>query len=893
MSAFTRYWSSSVRRQLVLSVAGVHAVLMAAFIWDFTHRQQDMLREHETQQAFAVAQSMAASSTSWLTTGDVSGLQEIVEAQRKQPDLAYAMLLDARGHVLAHTDRERLGSYIRDLPAASVPHRLTTSPELLDLTMPATLDGRLIGWVRVGFDQLPMQRRLRALALSGTGYALGAIVVGVLLAWLMGTRLTERLYAIRRVTALVGSGQPRSRVPELGHDEVARLGHDFNDALDAIEERERERRAAEAARFASEQEAAATFELADVGIAHVAPDGRWLRVNQRLSAMLGYAPEELLTRSFQDITVEEDLAPDLALLEECLRGERDSYQMEKRYVAGDGRILWAQLTTKLVRRPDGSPSYFVSIVEEIDSRKKAELALRESEQRVRLLLDSTAEGIFGINHLGDCTFVNKAALRCFGYGSEADVLGRNAHQLFHHSHHDGRPYAEGECPVVRVLQTGAGVSRDDEHYWRADGTSFPVEFFARPMFARGRVVGVVVTFTDITETLRARQERDSLEAQLRQSQKMEAIGQLAGGVAHDFNNLLTAILGNAGLLQLSGDLRPGQLDLLDQIHQAGQRGATLTHRLLAFSRRQSFQSTVLDLNQIVRGMANMLDPLVGEATRLEYSLAGEPLRTRADAGMLEQVLMNLVLNARDAIPGGGSIVIRTFAAEVPSTDPRAAAFDGRAVVLEVSDSGPGIPAAHMPRLFEPFFTTKDVGRGTGLGLSIVHGIVEQHGGWIEVQSEPGAGTRFLIYLRSEGAAPADEPAEAANRGVLPRGSETILLAEDDREVRRFVVTALRQAGHEVLEAGNGPDAIRLWEEQRDRIAIAILDMVMPEGMTGMQVAERLHRDRPGLPVLVCSGHTTEDVAALSRNDHRFTFLPKPYSPAQLLEALRRLLDARA
>jgi nitrogen-specific signal transduction histidine kinase len=386
-------------------------------------------------------------------------------------------------------------------------------------------------------------------------------------------------------------------------------------------------------------------------------------------------------------------------------------------------------------------------------------------------------------------------------------------------------------------------------------------------------------------------EHRQLQDQFLQSQKMEAIGQLAGGVAHDFNNILTVIIVQCELAATL-DQSPGKLRQdLQQIREAAERAAHLTRQLLLFSRQQVMQPRVLDLNETVTHLTKMLQRIIGEDVRLQLSLHSTPLTTRADPGMLDQVLMNLAVNARDAMPEGGRLLIETAATTIDETaarrHPDAAA--GRYVCLAVSDTGSGISPEILPRIFEPFFTTKETGKGTGLGLATIYGIVQQHRGWIEVQSQRGQGTRFELFL------PASE-APAVDSGNLeqpkPRGGkETILFVEDETPVRLITRALLEQFGYRVLPAANGVEALKVWEQHRDSIALLLTDMVMPAGISGQQLARRLEEDRPSLRVLFTSGYSAEIAGRNLELRAGENFLQKPFPSALLLETVRRTLDA--
>jgi len=410
----------------------------------------------------------------------------------------------------------------------------------------------------------------------------------------------------------------------------------------------------------------------------------------------------------------------------------------------------------------------------------------------------------------------------------------------------------------------------------------------------GKLVGGVEVMLEITEHRRAEEAKEKLEAQLRQAQKMEAIGQLAGGVAHDFNNVLTAILGNVELMQaeLRAELPREQMLLtgLAQIDRSGQRAAALTRQLLAFSRHQVIKPEVLDPNRSLIDMERMLEHLVGEHISLELSLAPDVKRIRADASQIEQVIMNLVLNARDAMPDGGRLMIETANVVLDEgfCAAHADARPGAHVVLSVSDTGCGMDEQTAQRAFEPFFTTKAPGRGTGLGLSTVYGIVRQSDGLITTYSEPRRGTTFRVYLPAV-EAPATVPGERAAVGEVPGGRETVLVCEDEESVRTLACRILESRGYTVLAAENGTRALKLAAEHSSPIDLLLTDVVMPD-MDGDKLAEALRTKRPDLKVLYVSGYTSNVVAHHGILDEGVNFLEKPFGLRSLLERVREVLD---
>jgi PAS domain S-box-containing protein len=509
--------------------------------------------------------------------------------------------------------------------------------------------------------------------------------------------------------------------------------------------------------------------------------------------------------------------------------------------------------------------------------KRHEQALRDSEARYRSLVQSAVYGIYRSTLEGHFLDVNPALISMLGYQSAAEVRALDPQNDIYVRAED-RQRLRREYELHRRLD-------DFEVKWkRKDGKAITVRLSGRAVNQAGEDEVLEIIAEDVTE-------RRILEDQFRQAQKMEAVGRLAGGVAHDFNNLLMVIGGYTYVLL--NQLGPGdpRRKKAEAIQEATERAATLTRQLLAFGRKQVLELKVIDLNAVVADISKLLRPLIGED--IEVVVACDPAlgRTKADPGQVEQVIMNLAVNARDAMPSGGKLIIQTRNADLDDGYQRAHASvkPGPYVMLAVSDTGCGMDAETQLRIFEPFFTTKEKGKGTGLGLSTVYGIVKQSGGYVFVDSEPGRGATFKIYLpRVEEEAAAGLPERTARLGC--RGSESILLVEDEESVRELIAEALQAQGYNVLVAGNGQEALALAAPAHCRIDLMITDVVMP-GMSGRELTTRMAQSRPGLRVLYLSGYTEDAIVHHGVLDAETAFLQKPFSLDALACKVREVLDA--
>jgi PAS domain S-box-containing protein len=623
--------------------------------------------------------------------------------------------------------------------------------------------------------------------------------------------------------------------------------------------------------------------VVDYAIFLLDPDGRVTTWNTGAERITGFRPEEVVGSHFTRFYVEEDRAARLP--QQALRSaaETGAYASQGWQLRKDGSRFWASLVIDAIRDEAGRLIAFAKVTRDMTEQVEAQSALRDSEERFRLLVQGVTDyAIYMLDPDGNITNWNVGGERIKGY-SEEEIIGK--HFSIFYTEEDR---ARG-APAV-TLGTAAREGRFEGEGWRVrrDGTRFWAGVVVdRILDKDGKLLGFAKITRDMTEKRAAEEELEKARAALAQSQKMEAVGQLTGGVAHDFNNLLTVITNSLDLL--AGPLRDESLKqrVIDAAQRAADRGAKLTQQLLAFSRRQSLRPEIHDVNRLIEGFEAVLRRACPEPIEFALGLSRSPASADIDAAQFETALLNLVVNARDAMPQGGQLRIATGRKTVEQR--HAAAMSdiapGEYVTVSVADSGEGMSAEVSRRAFEPFFTTKEVGRGSGLGLSQVYGFVTQSGGHVAIDSRPGGGTTVTLYLPAASGAAGTEAASRPEM-QMAHSAGRVLVVEDDPEVLEVTVESLRAMGYEVLTAPDGPSALAILRRDPD-IHVLFSDIVMPRGVSGVMLARQAVQLRPQLRVLLASGYPMTDPKEKAIAGE-FAFLDKPYRSAELAAALRAL-----
>ena len=626
------------------------------------------------------------------------------------------------------------------------------------------------------------------------------------------------------------------------------------------------------------------FDAARAGIALIAADGRrYVDVNQSLCDMLGYTKDELLALDWVEITHPDDRERNLHAVADLFAGLEDTQHISKRYVRKDGEHIYVDIGDSMVRGPDGEPMYFVAHITDVTEKVRASEELIKSRELLQGVINNSPALIYIKDATGRYMLVNDKVVEVRG-GTRDDFIGHTVHEIFPPDEAvaleaTDRQVLEGLVPLEaeeKVLDPSGELK-----------TYLSIKF---PLFdATGGCYAICGISTDITDRTRSEQERERLEAQLRQSQKMEAVGQLAGGIAHDFNNILAVILNYAEFLKEDLPDQDPKGDDVEEIVKAGERAASLVHQLLSFSRKEVVEPRVIDLNEVVGSLHELLRRSIGEDVELVFDAEDRLPSVKADPGRIEQVILNLAVNGRDAMPSGGRLEIKTGTMGIEHGH-REGLLPGTYVVLSVSDTGTGMDPRTRDRVFEPFFTTKARGEGTGLGLATVYGIVKQAGGGIYVDSVVGEGSIFTLYLPVCTEVAIDQATETP---IVPtHGTERILVVEDEDAVRELVCRLLKNHGYSVLAFADGSSALEHIREHPGLVDLLLTDVVMPK-MSGKELADEVAALRSGITTVFMSGYTDELIAQRGVLDRSQTLIRKPFKAQDLLSGIRASLDHAA
>jgi len=871
------FFTKSVRRQLIWGVVLVHAVLMTLFVWDVTTRQQELLLDQQVTHATALAHSVSTSSAGWLLSHDVTGLQEIIDAQVRYPELIYAMAIDQKGLILAHTDRQRRGQYLLDLPAKQESAILSKTAELVDIISPATVGGEHVGWIRIGIGQLKSKAQLTEITHDGIIYALAAIIIGMVLASFMGTRLTRRLYGIQSVASDIEEGkQTNRRAPDLGTDEAAQLAKQFNKMLDTLEKREQEVAATHEALHKSEARYSRSLRGANDGLWEWNMQTNEVYYSPRWKSMLGYEDDELESAfsTWEYLTYPKDVERTKKLIQQYVDGEINKFESEFRMQHKDGHWLHILSRAELERDAEGSPLLLSGTHVDITERVNAEDRLQQ-----------LAENLNEVFWLGSPTwdeiyYISPAYEKI--WGQKAEDLYMNPRLWIDSVHPDDREQVIEDIPKD-IKSIGEFVNFREYRIQRSDGEIIWIKARAYPIKdPNGQLIRIAGIAEDISERVR-------MEEAMQRTQKMDALGKLTGGIAHDFNNMLGVILGYSELLEEKLADTPQLSKYIKEISSAGNRAKKLTSKLLAFSREQPADKNLFKINRLLERDHHMLEKTLTAKIDLRIEKGAELWEVCLDEEMLADSILNMCINSMHAMPDGGKLTISTKNIHLNDREVQLFSISaGDYVQLSITDTGTGISPDVKEKIFEPFFTTKG-DAGTGLGMSQVYGFVKQSNGDIQVLSEYDKGTQIVIYIPRYEKQKNDKCCiTKSNEKSEPKPSnnESILVVDDEPALRKLAKEILQSQNYQVLCAEDGEEALKILTTKN--IDLMVTDVIMPN-MDGFQLASLVKQQFPEIKILIVSGFN-EQYEDENSNDALYHQLDKPYNSAALLNKIKKLLD---
>ncbi len=740
-------------------------------------------------------------------------------------------------------------------------------------TAPLPCYGQQWGWIHLGLPVDNLHAGVKAAITQASWLGFLCLVVTFLIARSFARRLTQPLLSLNHCTRQFADGDLSARAAISSGDEVEALANSFNHMAEDLGTSQRE------LLLAQEHNTNIMRSMIDALVV-VDPDMKIQTVNRATCEMLEYDEDELLGTHISTLFDKHEFkGNELRSLIE--RSPVQNHEMA--YKTKSGRLVPILFSGAVMRDSAFNYQGIVCIAKDITDIQQARRCQQQSEARFRALVETSHNLIWQCDRQYRLTYLNPAWESTYGYDL-SKMINRSMADFM------APKRATADLRLLQRCMEGGIISRYETVHLSKSGREIQLMINAVPLRDEdGNIIGAQGTAYDITTRKQAEADHARLEKQLRQTLKMEAIGQLAGGVAHDFNNLLQAITAHVYVMKESVGEDAPVYGELEEVKKAAERAASLTRQLLAFSRQQVMQLRPLHLNDAVTNMTKMLRRLIGENIDLGFIPGNKLPLITADQQQVEQVLMNLCINARDAMPAGGRITISTEKVVLNHAfcERNSWAKEGKFVMLTVSDNGKGIPEEIQGRIFDPFFTTKEVGKGTGLGLSTVYGIVQQHEGLLHLDSEIGRGTDFHIYFPVNNGSDI-QPHECCT-DMIVGGNETILVAEDEEFVRKPLLQILKSAGYSIFTACDGKEAVSIFNANADKISLALLDIVMPK-MSGDEVYKQVKKINPDIRVLFSSGYNPSEVAADFINTEGLNLISKPYNPRELLSTIRKILD---
>jgi two-component system cell cycle sensor histidine kinase/response regulator CckA len=905
-----RFYNLGLRLKIfvLLAVTTLTALVLACAA--FVVFDQFSIRKRVAEDLQRDAGHFAEVMATFLLFDTQDGIEDVISEYRRDPHLVAGVVYNAAGEVFFSFAREDVGQSFKPPPMQDAATAFSPK-EYISIVRTIGTAGDISGKVFLLRDLVDVWQRAKEFISIAAAVVGVSFVVALMISFRLQQHITEPLLSLSQVANNVARNNDyTARVTRYHEDEIGQLVDDFNEMLaqiqthdvalqmayDDLEKRVQERTAelsktnnklmeeistrewAEDEMRKSQQKLLLHMKQTPLGVIDWNKDGEVISWNPAAEKIFGWREHEVIGQSWRDFLVPPAAMEKASANWTLLQNHEGGGHVILKNITRDERMVMCEwFHTPLVNEQENVVG-IASLVQDITQRVQSEIALKQSEERFSKVFRASPAAV-GIVTLPDGRFidVNNRFLEDFGHERES-IIGKTARELKLWS-------AEAdEERLFKLVQEMTSVSDFDCPLKTSTGEVHNTLLSAE-LVTLGDRICVLLQVHDLTE-------RMNLESQLRQAQKMEAIGQFAAGVAHDFNNILTIIQGHTNLLQVTHPKDHEDFESVREIGLAADRAANLTRQLLAFSRKQVMRSRMLDLNEVVNNSSKMLTRLVGDNIQVTTRLSETPALAKADIGMIEQVILNLAVNARDAMENGGALKVRTqwraFNSEqcemIPDAEP------GEYVELTVADTGMGMDKTTLSRIFDPFFTTKEVGKGTGLGLAMVYGIVKQHSGWLSVESEPGAGTMFRIYFPAAGSEQRKTASERHSDRNAEGGKEGILVTEDEPSLRKMMIKMLRHYGYRVFSAEHGVEALAVWAEHKSEIELLLTDMVMPEGISGRDLALKIRKENAELKVIYTSGYSPELFGKDVGLDEQVNFLPKPYRMNTLALLVRQVLD---
>jgi PAS domain S-box-containing protein len=869
MKYFSKRISLSLRAKLTLLIECFVVILVAVTGVIVILHEKETFENELRKRGIALASDLSNFIARPLINRDLATLRRFVNNSMKQEYVRYVAILDPEGKVVMHSELSEIGKmYKADALESNEPRYSTVQKSDREEThtviySPVTVSTLRLGTVLLGYSHRAVEKEIAQSEQRIFIIGLFTSIAGGFVAYLLATFISAPIRRITDATEKVAKGYLDTSLSIQRNDEIGMLANAFNKMTMDLRQS-----------TVSKDYVDNIIGSMNDTLVVVTPDARIRSVNKAMCKLLQYEKDELIGKDIHLILPQERPVFTSAGFQKILNGETvTNYKLD--YKTKTGNTIPMLFSAALLKNKEGIIEGIVGIARDITEQEQAASALRASEQKYRTLFEESKDVVYISTPDGKFLDINPAGIELFGYSTKDELLQIDIiHDLY------DRPEKR---EIFQHIVMKEGFAKDYEVVFkRKDGKKVIVLLTSTAVRnEQGEIIAYQGIMKDITEWKR-------LEQQLLQAQKMEAIGTLAGGIAHDFNNILTVIIGYGSILQQRNQddtLRP----YITLISDAAQNAANLTRSLLAFSRRQIITPKPANLNEIVKGVVKILSRIIGEDIELSLALTGKELTVMADTGQIEQVMMNLVTNARDAMPDGGKLTIRTDLVRFDYEFIKAHGFgkSGSYAVISIQDTGQGMDEETRERLFEPFYTTKEPGKGTGLGLSMVYGIIKQHDGYLHLQSEPKKGTIFTIYLPL--ITPPDEGTKPAASPFLKGGTEKVLIVEDNNQVRSLIKETLTRVGYNTVEAKDGDDAIRVFHENRDQIQLLILDVIMPK-KNGKDVYDEIKRVNPHIKAIFMSGYDARIIHEKGVLQKGLNFIAKPILPDELLQKVRGVLD---